>query len=76
MSGGIDLRARYAAGELTTDVPTAGAALGLGRGTAYAAARAQELPGCLRIRGRFVVSIPALLRALSALDEPQEATRE
>jgi hypothetical protein len=62
-----DLRQMYSDGILTTDVRTAGAALGIGQGLSYEAARKGELPGVLKLGGRYVVSIPILLRALGAL---------
>jgi hypothetical protein len=65
--GRPDLRAMYAAGELVTDVETAGRALGIGRGHSYSLARSNELPGVMRLGSRYVVSVPALLRAVGAL---------
>jgi predicted DNA-binding transcriptional regulator AlpA len=61
----------YEDGELVVDVPTAAKALGLGRNLAYDAARDRTLPGAIRIGGRWVVSIPALLQALGAINEPE-----
>ena len=48
----------------TCTVEEAAAILGVGRGTGYDAARKGELPGCMRIGGRFVVSLPKLYEAL------------
>jgi hypothetical protein len=44
--------------------PTAGQALGISRSSAYLAAQRGELPGLLRIGGRYVVATAALRRAL------------
>lgn len=47
--------------------PTAGRALGLSRSSTYAAAQRGEVPGLLRVGGRYLVATAALRRAL-ALD--------
>lgn len=48
--------------------PDAGTALGLSRTTTYSAALRGEIPGLIRIGGRYRVATAALRRAL-ALDE-------
>jgi len=50
-------------GRLTITVPEAGALLGLGRDSAYAAVERGELPS-LRLGRRIVVPVGALLRLL------------
>lgn len=50
-------------GRLTITVPEAGNLLGLGRGSAYGAARRGEIP-TLKIGGRLVVPVPRLLELL------------
>ena len=52
--------------------PIAGKALGLSRSSAYAAAARGEIPGLIRIGGRYRVATAALRCALS-LDEPVAA---
>jgi hypothetical protein len=47
----------------TVDVPTAGRILGIGRGSAYEAARRGEIPA-IRIGGRLVVPTVRLRRML------------
>ena len=48
--------------------------LGVSRGTAYALARAGDLPGAIRLGGRIVVSRRKLLEAIDGpLPESQEA---
>jgi hypothetical protein len=44
--------------------PTAGRALGLSRSSTYLAAQRGDLPGLLRIGGRYMVATAALRRAL------------
>jgi hypothetical protein len=44
--------------------PDAGQLLDLSRGSTYQAAQRGEIPGLLRIGSRWVVSVPALLKAL------------
>lgn len=44
--------------------PTAGQALGLSRSSTYLAAQRGDLPGLLRIGGRYMVATAALRRAL------------
>jgi excisionase family DNA binding protein len=46
------------------NVPTAARMLGISRGHAFELARRGELPGVLRLGGRYVVSRRALQRAL------------
>jgi predicted DNA-binding transcriptional regulator AlpA len=53
---------------LTTSVEAAGKILGISRGSAYSAARNGELPGVLRIGGRYLVSVVALNKALQIDD--------
>ncbi len=50
-------------GRLTITVPEAGAALGIGRGAAYAAAARGEIP-TLALGRRLVVPVPKLLELL------------
>jgi Helix-turn-helix domain len=47
----------------TITVPMYAEIMGVGRNTAYEAARAGEIP-TLKIRGRVLVCVPALLRQL------------
>lgn len=55
----------------TVDLPTAGRAFGIGRGTAYELARAAEFPcPVLPLGRRFKVTKAALMRALG-YDEPE-----
>lgn len=51
-------------GRATISVEEAAAILGIGRGLAYSAARAGELPGAIRIGARWRVAAPRLLAAL------------
>lgn len=64
----VSMEARHCMGEetpvLVTTVEKAGRALGIGRSLAYDLARRGELPGVIRLGARFVVSVPALNRAL------------
>jgi hypothetical protein len=53
--------------------PTAGRALGLSRSSTYAAAKRAELPGLLKIGGRYVVATAAFRRALGLDDGPPRA---
>lgn len=55
-------------GQLTCTVETAGLALGIGRGAAYAAAARGELP-TLRLGRRLLVPVPALLQLVGATPE-------
>lgn len=48
----------------TVTVEEAANLLGIGIQTAYLAARRGELPGCFRVGRRWIVGVPALLRAL------------
>ena len=48
----------------TVDVPTAARMLGIGRSLAFELARKGELPGVIRLGGRYVVSLRALEDAL------------
>jgi hypothetical protein len=48
--------------------PTAGKALDLSRSSAYLAAQRGEIPGLLRIGGRYMVATAALRRALGLDD--------
>jgi hypothetical protein len=50
----------------TVDVETAGKLLGISRNSAFKAANEGSLPGVIRIGRRFVVSVPALEKALGA----------
>jgi excisionase family DNA binding protein len=59
-----DLRERLA-GRLTCSIDEASQLLGVGRSTAYAAARDGSLP-VLRISKRLLVSVPRLLTMLGA----------
>jgi|WetSurMetagenome_2_1015567.scaffolds.fasta_scaffold05447_3 excisionase family DNA binding protein len=54
---------------LTVSVEAAGKILGISRGSAYQAARNGELPGVLRIGGRYLVSVAALRKALHIDDQ-------
>lgn len=54
--------------------PDAGKALGLSRSTTYNAALSGDIPGLIRIGGRYRVATAALRRAL-ALDEEVAAPR-
>jgi len=49
---------------LTLSVEQAAQRLGIGRGLAYDLARRGELPGCVRLGRRYLVSIAALERFL------------
>lgn len=51
----------------TITVEEAAKLLGISRGVAYRAARSDELPA-YRIGGRLLVSVPALLAQLGAVD--------
>jgi hypothetical protein len=51
--------------------PVAGQALGLGRSATYAAATRGDMPGLMRIGGKYVVATAALRRALHLDAEPQ-----
>jgi hypothetical protein len=53
--------------------PTTGRALGLSRKSTYAAAQRGDLPGLLKIGGRYVVATAALRRALGLDDGPRAA---
>jgi len=53
----------------TIQVEEAAKVLGISRGSAYQAARNGELPGVLRIGGRYLVSVSALCKALQIDDE-------
>ncbi len=55
----------------TITVPEYAALMGVGRNTAYEAARAGEIV-TLRIRGRVLVSVPALLRMLEGPGAPSQ----
>lgn len=50
----------------TVTIEEAAKVLGIGRGTAYEAAARGELPGALRLGGRWVVATAPLLRAIGA----------
>ena len=54
--------------------PTAGRALGLSRSSTYLAAQRSEIPGLLRIGGKYLVATAALRRALG-LDASTEPSR-
>lgn len=58
---------------LTVDVETAGAALGLSRPSAYAAANRGEIP-TLRIGGRLLVPVPRLLELVGYTPEQSDAS--
>jgi hypothetical protein len=59
---------------VTTSIVTAGSVLGIGRSTAYALARSGQFPvPVIRIGTRYVVPVPALLKALHA-DGPEPDT--
>jgi excisionase family DNA binding protein len=49
---------------LTVPVPEAARMLGISRGGAYALARRGELPGAIKLGGRYVVSRRVLERAI------------
>lgn len=60
--------------EPTVDLwPTAGRALGLGRTATYAAARAGEIPGLMRIGALYRVATAELRRALGLDQEDRDA---
>lgn len=61
-------------GRHTCSVEEASELLGIGRSTAYAAARDGSLP-VLRVRGRLLVPVAKLNRMLGLEDEPDEAGR-
>jgi hypothetical protein len=63
---------RELAGRLTLTVPEAGRMLGLGRGSAYAAARRGDIP-TLPFNGRLVVPVPKLLIMLGVSAAEVEA---
>ncbi len=50
--------------------PTAGRAIGLSRSSTYLAAQRGEIPGLLRIGGRYMVATAALRRALGLDNNP------
>ncbi len=64
-------------GRLTLSVEEACRILGVGRTLGYELARRGELPGCLRLGNRYLVSRPALERALGIEPEsPADAEPE
>lgn len=58
-------------GRLTCTVPEAGALLGIGRDSAYAAAERGEIP-CIRIGRRLVVPVGRLLELLGVSTESED----
>jgi hypothetical protein len=66
----LDGRTRDLAKRDTCSVSEAADVLGVSRALAYRAAAAGDLPGALRIRGRWVVATRILLKALGFEEEP------
>ena len=57
----------------TVTVEQAGAMLGIGRGLAYELAKRGELPGVLRLGGRYVVSRQRLEQTLAGSAENERS---
>lgn len=58
-------------GQRTITVEQTAKVLGISRGSAYQAARNDELPGVLKIGCRYLVSVAALRKALQMDDEDE-----
>jgi hypothetical protein len=56
----------------TITVPEYAAIIGVGRNTAYEAVRAGEVD-VIRVRGRILVCVPALVRRLGGQPRPESA---
>lgn len=58
----MTLEALEAAGRVTASINETYPIYGVSRDHAYRMAKAGQLPGCLKLGGRYVVSIPQLRR--------------